>query len=95
MRELVTDIEADMMPGQSIVIIGDFNEDPSKPAHPLCDLMAQHGYRQIVDKPTTEKLTLLDLAFVKNIDQDCPAGVLHTYYSYHDPIYLQVLPYNT
>ncbi len=95
MKDLVTDIEADMTPGQSIVIMGDFNEDPVKPVHPLCDLMTQHSYKQIIDKATTEKATLLDLAFVKHIDEGCPAGVLHTYYSYHDPIYLQVLPNRT
>ncbi len=91
MRDLVTDIQADIKPGQSIVIVGDFNEDPLKPAHPLCDLMAEHGYKQIIDKPTTEKATLLDLAFVKHINEECRAGVLCTYYSYHDPIYLEVL----
>ncbi len=94
MRELVACIEANIS-GQGIVIMGDFNENPLNYAHPLCDLMAQHGYRQIIDKPTTEKATLLDLAFVKHIPEDCPAGVLHTYYSYHDPIYLQVLPNKT
>ena len=68
--------------------IGDFDEDPLSPAHPLCDLMTQHGYRQVIDKPTTEKATLLDLTFVKHIHEDCHTGVLDTYYSYHDLIYL-------
>ncbi len=43
--------------------------------------MAEHAYKQITDNPTTEKATLLDLAFVKYLNQECCAVVLYTYYS--------------
>lgn len=65
------------------VILGDLNYDLQKQPslEPLKD------FHQIITNPTTSAGTLLDPVYVDTLPETYCAGVLNTYYSYHEPVY--------
>ena len=75
--------------GQPSVILGDFNIEHNSAL--LRRFFHQYGFRQVIQGPTTDFGTTIDLCFT-NIT-NYTSGVLETYFSYHKGIWLQ-LPYN-
>nr|XP_021330385.1 uncharacterized protein LOC101882679 [Danio rerio] len=82
----------EMMKENPIIVCGDFNEDHLSPGKkPILELFQSQQYQQLITMATTEKQTLLDHIYVSHPDLCMQSGVLHTYYSYHNPVYC-VLP---
>jgi len=73
---------------QSIVVMGDFNEDIRKPQHPVHDSFINLNYQQVISKPTTISGTTIDHIYVYKVETIYTAGVMSSYYSYHEPIYI-------
>lgn len=71
------------------MIIGDFNEDIVTSSTVL-KLMEQHGYNQHVQNPTTEKGTLIDHVYTKDME-GISVNVVQTYYSFHQAILISLL----
>ncbi|CAH2248135.1 Hypothetical predicted protein [Pelobates cultripes] len=73
---------------QPIILCGDFNKDfLCRAKKPISDLLHSRGYTQLVWAATTEKNTLLDHIYISRVQHCLQSGVLHSYYSYHDPVY--------
>ncbi|CAH2245717.1 Hypothetical predicted protein [Pelobates cultripes] len=73
---------------QPIILCGDFNEDfLCRAKKPISDLLHSRGYTQLVWAATTEGNTLLDHIYISRVQHCLQSGVLHSYYSYHDPVY--------
>jgi len=70
---------------QSIVVMGDFNEDIRKPQHPVHDSFINLNYQQVISKPTTISGTTIDHIYVYKVETIYTAGVMSSYYSYHEP----------
>ncbi|XP_073808479.1 uncharacterized protein [Danio rerio] len=71
-----------------VIVCGDFNEDQlSRCNKPILNLFHDKGYTQLISTGTTENNTLLDPVFISSTHSKVRAGVLQTYYSYHDPVY--------
>lgn len=78
----------DLMGCQPIVVCGDFNEDLlSGGKKAIKEMFVSRGYSQLVSGPTTEKQTLIDHIYISRPESCVQSGVLHTYYSYHQPVY--------
>ena len=73
---------------QPVIVLGDFNEDViNNPNSSLLSLMSTGGsFNQMVNSPTTDRGTLIDLVFVKNLPTTVLVNVSDTYYSDHDTI---------
>ena len=68
------------------VVLGDFNYDlRSHPFHPVLDMMHHNGYKQHVQKPTTDYGSILDHVYTKG-QQNVATEVMDTYYSDHDTV---------
>ncbi|XP_030019009.1 uncharacterized protein LOC115439319 [Sphaeramia orbicularis] len=70
----------------TIVIMGDFNEDILKRPS-ICKFMGQKGYIQHVTQETTEKGTLIDHVYVKTTRYDVDCTVMSAYFSDHEAIW--------
>lgn len=76
-----------------IIILGDFNEDlVDKPNSPLLILMENNGFSQLVSYRTTDRGTVIDHIYIKNLSYmytctEIVFDVSDTYYSDHDTIY--------
>ncbi|XP_067314433.1 uncharacterized protein [Pseudorasbora parva] len=71
-----------------VIVCGDFNEDllgTGKKA--VLELFQSKGYAQLITTATTKKRTLLDHIYISHPDLCLQAGVLHSYHSYHNPVY--------
>ena len=88
MKNLLDAVEI-QNPGQ-IVICGDMNEDTATNAKPIHKFFTDRGYTQLIQTTTTQKHTTLDLIYVSHPQKCLSAGVLHSYYSYHQPVYTVV-----
>uniref|UniRef100_A0A7N8XRB7 ATP-dependent DNA helicase n=2 Tax=Mastacembelus armatus TaxID=205130 RepID=A0A7N8XRB7_9TELE len=78
----------EIMDHHLIIVCGDFNEDLlSKSSKPILELFQSKGYTQLITTATTDKKTLLDPIFISQPQRCVHSGVLHTYYSYHNPVY--------
>ena len=80
--------EVEKHPGQKI-IMGDFNEDIFT-SSTVVKLMETHGYSQQVHNPTTEKGTLIDHVYAKDME-GISVEVVQTYYSFHHAILISLL----
>ncbi|XP_073714001.1 uncharacterized protein [Misgurnus anguillicaudatus] len=80
--------EMEKHPGPKM-IMGDFNEDVFT-SSTIVKLMQQHGYSQQVQTPTTEKGTLIDHVYTKDI-KCIHVEVAQTYYSFHQAILMSLL----
>ncbi len=86
LNALLTSLE--IMDFKPIIVCGDFNEDQLSHCNkPILNLFEDKGYKQLISTGTTEKNTLLDPVFISSAHSNIRAGVLQTYYSYHDPVY--------
>ncbi len=86
LNALLTSLE--IMDFKPIIVCGDFNEDQLSHCNkPILNLFEDKGYKQLISTGTTEKNTLLDPVFISGAHSNIRAGVLQTYYSYHDPVY--------
>ena len=65
--------------------MGDFDEDVLHKNSQVKKSMDNHGYRQCVSVATTERGTLLDHVYVRNMN-DVHVAVVPTYYSYHEAV---------
>ena len=54
------------------------------------ELMAQHGFFQLVTKPTTDYVTTLDHVYYNGNKTMAIIDVVDTYYSDHDKVFLSV-----
>ena len=67
------------------IIIGDFNENIfTSPT--ILQQFQHHGYRQIVETATTDKGTLIDHVYVKDVNVS--VDMVPTYYSHHNALRL-------
>nr|DAA01286.1 TPA_exp: replicase/helicase/endonuclease [Danio rerio] len=83
---LLTSLE--IMDFTPVIVCGDFNEDQlSHTNKPILKLFQDKGYTQLICSGTTENNTLLDPVFISSSHSQVRAGVMQTYYSYHDPVY--------
>ena len=71
------------------VIVGDFNTNISQICgSTLVRKFEEYGLQQLVDYPTTEGGTCLDLVFVKGFR--CTTKLIPTYYGYHDAVHIRL-----
>ncbi|KAG7465590.1 hypothetical protein JOB18_040958 [Solea senegalensis] len=78
----------DMMNHQPVIVCGDFNEDLlSGGKKSIREVFQSRGFTQLIATATTEKQTLLDHIYISQPQTCLQAGVLQTYYSYHQPVY--------
>ncbi|KAG7455742.1 hypothetical protein JOB18_037404 [Solea senegalensis] len=78
----------DMMNHQPVIVCGDFNEDLlSGGKKSIREVFQSRGFTQLITTATTEKQTLLDHIYISQPQTCLQAGVLQTYYSYHQPVY--------
>lgn len=66
-----------------VLIMGDFNDNYFGQSF-LKE--TYNGYRQLVNKPTTESGSCLDLVLAKDFPEDPKVTVEHLYYSFHEAI---------
>ncbi|RXN03150.1 replicase helicase endonuclease [Labeo rohita] len=86
LNALLTSLE--IIDFKPVIVCGDFNEDQlSRCNKPILNLFEDKGYTQLISTGTTENNTLLDPVFISGTQSNVRAGVLQTYYSYHDPVY--------
>ncbi|ROL52065.1 ATP-dependent DNA helicase PIF1 [Anabarilius grahami] len=86
LNALLTSLE--IIDFKPLIVCGDFNEDElSRCNKPILNLFEDKGYTQLISTGTTENNTLLDPVFISGTHSNVRAGVLQTYYSYHDPVY--------
>ena len=72
---------------QLSIITGDFNINVLHcNENKLVKCLEGYGYTQIVNIPTTEGGTCLDLIFVRGLANMSIINILPTYYSYHDAV---------
>ena len=71
------------------IVMGDFNENlMDRSESKLSTLMANSGYTQLVQTPTTDKGTLIDYVYYNRVTDDPIIHVYDTYYSDHDIVHL-------
>ncbi|XP_061193261.1 uncharacterized protein LOC133201474 [Saccostrea echinata] len=72
-----------------VLILGDFNGNYlRKPS--LKALFTGYGYQQLVNNPTTEAGSCLDLVYAKDFSEDPKVTIEHLYYSFHDAISIKL-----
>ena len=86
---ILSDYTASILQCTSVIILGELNEDVlCKQNSSLNQFMTIQGFSQIVNSPTTDRGTLIDLVFIKNIPLTAVTiNFSDTYYSDHDTIY--------
>ena len=89
LQALLQQFERVATPDTGFIVTGDFNEDLFKDQHPINTKMRRSGYSQVITQATTLGNTLLDAVYVKNVTM-INSGVLQTFYSYHDAVFLQI-----
>lgn len=81
-------VEKVFLPGYRSIIVGDFNEDANI-GGPVHKFMLEKGFTQVVNFPTTEQQTVLDLVYTT-----CPLQVetiqIPTFYSYHEAVLINL-----
>ncbi len=78
----------DMVDEHPTLICGDFNEDLlCAGKKTVLELFQSKGYTQLITTATTKKNTLLDHMYVSRPELCLQSGVLHSYHSYHNPVY--------
>ncbi len=80
--------QTDLLETDYTVFVGDFNHNLL--ASQARDIQPLSQYHQFITDPTTANGTLLDHLYVKPCPAIFYAGVLTTYYSYHNPIYIAI-----
>ncbi|KAJ8011953.1 hypothetical protein DPEC_G00063670 [Dallia pectoralis] len=83
----------EVMNCQPVILCGDFNEDLlSSAKKPISNMLHSRGYTQLVKAATTDKNTSLDHIYISRVQHCLQSGVLHTYHSYHNPVYCVLNP---
>ena len=73
------------------IIVGDFNTNVLHcKENKLIKSLEKYGYTQIVNVPTTEGGTCLDLIFVCGLEKMSMVNILPTFYSYHDAVQVSI-----
>ena len=73
---------------KTVVLVGDLNEDCLSHKMPIRDLLSSYRYHRLITQRTKLNETLLDVIYMKNLPVAYYAGVLQSYYSYHEPVYV-------
>lgn len=78
-----------------ILVLGDFNENllSKSDSRRLYTSFIDYGFKQHINGPTTTNGSLIDHIYTYNIEGS-HSGVLSSFYSYHDPVYLTVCEEN-
>ena len=83
------------VPGDNIIIVGDFNWDFLGPENSLKIFFKQNGFTQYIENPTHEEGGLLDHVYVKG--EQCGGRVAvyqkARYYSDHDALFIKINKY--
>ena len=74
---------------KNVIITGDFNEDLLSKNKKNFNILMQFGFKQLIKEPTTDKGTLLDVFYYRG-DLSVMGGVMQSYFSYHNPIFLTI-----
>ena len=79
--------------GAPSIFIGDFNinwseENPGK--NKIYSLFQSLSYTQLIDGPTTDDNTTIDLIFTNLPESSIESGTLEVYYSPHKPVWISV-----
>lgn len=69
-----------------VIIVGDFNDNFNVDKPLLKSTFTKYGYHQLVEKPTTESGTCLDLVLVKGFTELPEVTVTPMYYGFHDAV---------
>ncbi|KAK6167006.1 hypothetical protein SNE40_021119 [Patella caerulea] len=73
--------------GGDMIVMGDFNQNLLDGNSTIARCMSENGFTQLVNFVTTTGGTLLDLVFVKYLDQSkVHLNLVSTYFSYHECI---------
>ncbi|KAK6165196.1 hypothetical protein SNE40_023581 [Patella caerulea] len=73
--------------GGDVIVMGDFNQNLLDGNSTIARCMSENGFTQLVNFVTTTGGTLLDLVFVKYLDQSkIHLNLVSTYFSYHECI---------
>ncbi|KAK6168715.1 hypothetical protein SNE40_019901 [Patella caerulea] len=73
--------------GGDMIVMGDFNQNLLDGNPTIARCMSENGFTQLVNFVTTTGGTLLDLVFVKYLDQSkVHLNLVSTYFSYHECI---------
>ena len=77
---------------EDIVVCGDFNEDLMVQHNkPIRDIFVEHGFKQVISRPTTRGGTLLDAVYVRFLNVSCgKVNIIPTYFSYHDATHVAI-----
>ena len=79
----------------NVIVVGDLNEDLNVTQNrPIFNAFSFHGFKQIIRGNTTRGGTLLDVIYFRG-NNDVQSGVLQSWYSYHEPIYIVCDKYET
>ena len=89
LQELLLQFEREATPDTGFIVTGDFNEDLFKGQYAISTMMISNGYSQAITQSTTLGNTLLDALYIKNVHV-MNSGVLQTFYSYHDAVFVQI-----
>ena len=89
LQELLLQFEREATPDTGFIVTGDFNEDLFKGQYAISTMMISNGYSQAITQSTTLGNTLLDALYIKNVNV-MNSGVLQTFYSYHDAVFVQI-----
>lgn len=77
-----------LLPDYRCIILGNFNENANI-GGPIQKFMFQKGFKQIVNFPTTEQQTVLDLVYT-TCTSELEIFQMPTYYSYHEAVLLNL-----
>jgi hypothetical protein len=75
---------------EPMIILGDFNEDVLvNGTSTLIQFMNNNKFQQFVKDPTTDRATMIDLVFARNVHPNI-VGCYDIYYSDHDAVYFTI-----
>ena len=85
--------EKELQTENPLIFMGDFNINWSSDNHDktrILHYMQRHSCRQLINTPTTDDNTTIDLIFTNLPESQINSGTLEVYYSPHKPIWIAI-----